>query len=104
MLIDEKQVNVLSRYQKTKTGYKIIHSDHHTMVCDFKIKAPVLNPNLRHEFINYLDEDSKKLYKLYTSNETLINCFKSNVKNPTKKWFKEFKNILQRSFKKIRSG
>ena len=38
-----------------------------------------------------------------TSSDTLSKCFKGeNILKESKKWLKEYNNILQRSFKKIR--
>ena len=47
-------------------------------------------------------EGQKTLYSL-TSSNTLSKLFENqNIEDPCKRWFKEFTNILHRSFKKVR--
>ena len=53
----------------------------------------------------YNDEDGKKRFKELTSQNTLSKCFEENdILKASEKWLKELKNILHRSFKKIRIG
>ena len=44
-----------------------------------------------------------KKYKDLTSSNTLQNCFKGgSIVNESRVWFRTFRNIIQRSFPKIR--
>ena len=58
----------------------------------------------RKEVFNFNDTDAQETFKSLTSGNLLSNCFlsSSSTEVAAKKWFKEFNNILHRSFKKVR--
>ena len=59
----------------------------------------------RREIFKYNDEEGLKKFREMTSQEVLTNCFEEkDISKAANKWLKELKNILQRSFKKVRIG
>ena len=104
VLIDESRKYSLARYQKLKSGVKVIESDHHSFVATFNICIQQSkSQGVKHEMFNFKDEEGQRKYKEMTSGTALSNIFlNSNVTDPGKKWHKEVQNILHRSFKKIR--
>ena len=104
MLIDESRLYSLTRYQKTKSGFKMTESDHHTLVSYFDI---TWNANddckNRMKVFNFNDPEGQKTFYNLTSSNTLSKLFDNqNIQDPCKRWYKEFTNILHRSFKKVR--
>ena len=64
-----------------------------------------MKQNLRYEIFNFKDAEGQEKYKQMTSGINLTKCFENqgcNTETASKKWLKEYKNILQRCFKKIR--
>ena len=57
----------------------------------------------RCEIFNFKDPEGIQRFQELTSSTTLSKCFKNkDIVSESKQWLKKFKNILQRSFKKIR--
>jgi hypothetical protein len=105
IVIDEARTFVLTKY--TKIGGKIVvtQSDHNPIICQFNYlwSDKVQNGKQRREIFNYKDHPGGLIkFKELTSLNTLSKCVNSDVKGSGKKLIKEFNNILQRSFKKIR--
>ena len=105
MKIDESRTLVLTRYSKKNGKSVITKSDHNLLYCKFKqgwnLKINEIKP--RYEIYNFKDSNGIQKYKELTSSNTLSKCFKGeNILKESKKWLKEYNNILQRSFKKIR--
>ena len=104
MIIDESRIYSLSRYQKTKSGFKITESDHHTLVSSFDIKWNVdEDTKNRIKVFNFNDPEAQKIFHNLTSSNILSKLFENpSIEDPCKRWHKEFSNILHRSFKKVR--
>ena len=64
-----------------------------------------MKQKLRYEMFNFKDKAGLEKYKEMTSGQALSKCFEKtncDTELSSKKWLKEYKNILQRCFKKIR--
>ena len=105
MKIDENRSFCLSRYVKKKGKITVVQSDHNLLKCVFNLKwSSKLNMNAnRHEIFNFKNPEGIKIFQDLTSSSTLSRCFKNgDLIKESNIWLKEFKNIMQRSFKKIR--
>ena len=104
MVIDEARTFVLTKYAKIRGKTVITQSDHNPIICQFNYlwSDNVQNGEQRREIFNYKDPEGLIKFKQLTSLNTLSKCVNSDVKGSGKKWIKEFNNIIQRSFKKIR--
>ena len=82
-----------------------IMSDHNILYCKFNQRwnNKVQRENYRFEIFNFKDPEGIQRFQELTSSTTLSKCFKNkDIVSESKQWLKKFKNILQRSFKKIR--
>ena len=71
----------------------------------FNIKVQQKVPQSRQEIFKYDDVEGQKRFKELTSQNILSKCFgEVDIVKDSEKWLKEFKNILHRSFKKVRIG
>ena len=104
MVIDEARTFVLTKYAKIRGKTVVTQSDHNPLICQFNYlwSDKIQNGKQRHEIFNYKDPEGVIKFKELASLNTLSKCVNSDVKGSGKKWIKEFNNILQRSFKKIR--
>ena len=105
MKIDESRNIVLSRYSKLNGQTIVKKSDHNILYCKFNQSwtSKVHRNNERYEIFNFKDFEGIKKFHDLTSSTTLSRCFKDkDIISESKQWLKNFKNILQRSFKKIR--
>ena len=103
MKIDEEKMYSVESY--TKKGGKTIvtPSDHNMIIGKFNIKIYKKENEARREIFNYKDEEGIKNFKELTSKNTLVKCFEEkDILKSSKKWLKELKNIIHRSFKKVR--
>ena len=83
---------------------KITEPDHHMLIGKFDFDINMMEKkDERKEVFLFNDPEGQKTFKTLTSNNTLSNCFSSpDLEVSAKKWFKEFNNVIHRSFKKIR--
>ena len=104
MLVDEERIYSVAKYQKTRHGLKITEPDHHMLIGKFDFDINMMKKkDERKEVFMFNDPEGQKIFKTLTSNNTLSNCFSSpDLEVSAKKWFKEFNNVIHRSFKKIR--
>ena len=105
MKIDEARTHVLTRYSKQNGQYFVTKSDHNLLYCHFNQcwSNKKIEEKSRYEIFNFKSTSGIEKYKELTSSNTLTQCFKGgDFIKESNKWLKEFKNILQRSFKKIR--
>ena len=105
MIIDEGRTMVLTRYSKVHGQTVVKKSDHNLLYCKFKQSwnNKITSEKSRYEIFNFKNCDGIKKFEILTSSDTLSKCFKGNdIIQESNQWLKHFKNILQRSFKKIR--
>ena len=109
MLIDESCKYSLTKYtNKSGSATTMKESDHRTMIIEVSTK---LNPLVdekeeRVEIFNYKNsEDFEKFVQITNNNDDLNHCFDDEdeaLENSSKRWLKLLKNIIKRSFRKIR--
>ena len=105
MKIDEARSYVLTKYSKMRGKTILTESDHNPIICQFNYlwNDATVNEKQRYEVFNFKDTDGLLKFNELTSADTLSACFNyGDIKVCGKKWLKAFKNILHRSFKKIR--
>ena len=103
--IDDKRALTLSRYLNKSGNTIVTKSDHNIIQAKFDLKwcRQKHMKNVRTEVFNFKNTDGIQKFKELTSGSTLSSCFKGgDVVKESNHWLKEFNNILQRSFKKIR--
>ena len=103
MQIDD--CNVLTRYSKKKDKIVVTKSDHNMLICEFTTiwSSRDLSKNENREIFNFKSQEGLNKYKYLTSKTTLQDCFKGgNIIDESRVWFKQFNNILHRSFPKIK--
>ena len=104
MLIDEDRMMCLSNIAQMKKNGRIIESDHNSMVVEFNLEINKRKPD-REEMFNLRNKDCQKVFKEETEkNPELLDCFNNclPVDVQSKRWFKRFKSLLYKSFKKVR--
>ena len=105
MKIDEDKEYVLARYIKTRSGTKIINSDHNMLSCRFSLVFNKKPKKIRQEFFKYKNEEDRKKFLKETSESTKFRkCFDNteNFEISSNKFFKTLKNTIQNCFKKVR--
>jgi hypothetical protein len=105
MKIDEDRIHVLSKYRKVNGQTVVTESDHNPLICQFNQiwSSHSDEEKQRYEVFNFTDPEGVIKFNELTSSDTLSSCIdSSDVRRCSKKWLKAFKNILHRSFKKIR--
>ena len=105
MKIDEARTMVLTRYSKINGQTVVKKSDHNLLYCHFKQNwnTKIYSEKSRYEVFNFKSSDGIQQFKKLTSSDTLSKCFKGgDIMQESNQWLKQFKNMLQRSFKKIR--
>ena len=105
MVIDEERIHVLHRYLKTKSGRKMITSDHNIMFSRFSIEFSKQSRKVREEFFKFKCVESQKLfYEETSSSATLSSCFTvhGNYKTEANRFFKLLNGTFHKCFKKIR--
>ena len=98
MDIDEAKEKVLTNY-RSKTV-----SDHNIITCNFNVTVPKIKPK-RIEIFKFRNKEQLKLFRENTENANeLIKVFETNenILIQGKKWYKKLRQILQKSFTKIR--
>ena len=105
MRIDDDRIHVLHRHIKTKSGTKMITSDHNILFSRFCITFNRRSRKIRNEFFKFKCEESKKKFLEETSsNSRLSSCFSSSndFESGANRFFKRLKGLLHKCFKKIR--
>ena len=74
------------------------------LIGTFNIELYVKSLEQRKEIFKYNDLEGQKRFKELTSKNILSKCFdnEKDILKASSKWLKELKNILHRSFKKVR--
>ena len=74
------------------------------LIGTFNIELYVKSLEQRKEIFKYNDLEGQKRFKELTSKNILSKCFdnEKDIVKASSKWLKELKNILHRSFKKVR--
>ena len=105
MMVDEEKKYPIESHVKSGTKIKVTKTDHNMITGKFNLKVLSKVNDVRREIFKYHDAEGLKRFKELTSEDVLSKCFdeKDTVKASTK-WLKELKNILHRSFKKVRIG
>ena len=105
MKVDESRSFALSNFNKKNGLTNITKSDHNVLEANFNLsweKSKYLKEN-RKAIFNFKDESGIKKFKELTSGNSLSSCFKNgDIIKESHQWSKAFKNILHRSFPKIR--
>ena len=97
--------NALTKHSKKKDQVFVQKSDHHLLICHFNIKQNLFEPKKgnRQEMFNFNHPEGWIKYKKLTAGSYLTKSFKGvNLHEEGRIWLKRFKNILHRSFRKIR--
>ena len=101
-IIDEQKLYALSNYSKKKISY----SDHNSLIgfIELQLKKTKIE---RKVIFNFKNTESMATFKKKTNdNQGLINTFLDNTPFPkqVQVWWKNVKNLIHKSFKKIRVG
>ena len=105
MKVDEEKKYPIESYSKTTTQVKISQTDHNMVIGKFNLKVHQMKDKSRREIFKYNDIDGQKRFKEFTSQNVLSKCFEEpDIMKASEKWLTELKNILHRSFKRIRVG
>ena len=105
MVVDEKRVNILTKYATSK-GVRIkSESDHNPLYAEFNLRFSRGKSAIRREIFDFKNQESLDKFSEITNNsEKLRTCFKGNVstKAATDKFFKTLNDTFHVAFKKIR--
>ena len=105
MRVDEEKNYAVESCVKVGNHIRVTKTDHNMMIGRFNLKALKRAMNSRREIFKYDDTEGQKRFKELTSENKLSKCFEDeDILKASDKWLKEFKNILHRSFKKVRVG
>ena len=104
MQIDERRVDVLTRYAGKKGNAKLVPSDHNLLVAYFDICYEKEVKNSRFEFFDFKNQDSQKQFLRVTSQNKLSQCFRDGrgVEENSQRFFKTFTRLVHKCFKKVR--
>ena len=105
MMIDEEKEYVLARYVKTKSGTKVINSDHNILSCKFSIIFNKKHKTIRNEFFQYKCKEGRENFlKATSSTNQFTACFNNteNFKACTNRFYRTLKKTFHQCFKKIR--
>ena len=105
LVIGEEKQHALTSFRKTKTGHKVIVSDHNSMITHVKASWNKKEPKSRTEIYNLKDKEGMKNFNKITSKDNFLSdVFNSegNIETKTKKFLKQLNCCLSMSFKKIR--
>ena len=104
MIVDDQKKFSIESFTKSGSKVKVMKTDHNMLLGTFDININEKVFEQRREIFKYNDIEGQKKFKELTSNDTLSKCFdgKNDIQKSSAKWLKELKNILHRSFKKVR--
>ena len=98
--IDEEKLHSIESYSKKGGKTVVTPSDLNMIIGKFHMKIGKKETEVRKEIFDYKDEEGQKKFK-----DTLTKCFEEkDLLKASKKWRKELKNIIFRSFKKVQIG
>ena len=105
MIIDEDNKYPIESHRKVGNKTKVTKTDHNLITGVFNLKTLKEEKVTRREIFKYNDVEGLNKFREMTSNDVLSKCFEEkDFKKAADKWLKVLKNILQRSFKKVRLG
>ena len=105
MIVDEDNKYPIESHAKSGNKIKVTKTDHNMLSGKFNLKVIKDVKESRREIFKFNDEEGLKKFKELTSQDTLTNCFNEEDScKSSNKWLKELKNIMHRSFKKVRVG
>merc|ERR1712096_56141 len=103
MKVDDEKKYPIESYSRNGNSVKITQTDHNMLIEKFNLKVSQKVIKSRREIFKYDDAEGQKRFKELTSQNILSKCFEEkNILKASEKWLKELKNILHRSFKKVR--
>ena len=94
----------LSNLAQIRQNKRIIESDHNPLILDLDIQFSKRKPE-RVEMFNLRNTVCQEAFKQETENNAaLLEVFETELpfEIQSKKWFKEFNNILHKCFRKVR--
>ena len=105
MIVDEDEKYPIESHRKVGNKSKVTKTDHNLIIGVFNLKTLKEEKVTRREIFKYNDEEGLNNFRKMTSNDVLTKYFEEKDFNKAAdKWLKELKNILHRSFKKVRIG
>ena len=105
MIVDEKRVNVLTKYVSLKGVRVKRESDHNPVYAEFNLKFSRAKSSVRQEMFDFRNEESMRNFSEITNNcKKLRNCFDGNLSQSDAfdKFSKSLNNTFHLAFKKIR--
>ena len=103
---DEEQANCLTKFSKTKAGFKVIKSDHNSIITKFNVKWSKEHKKEYMKLFNLKSIEGQEKFKILTSKPGILsNIFKNgngDIESLTKKFIKRLNGCLHECFKKIR--
>ena len=104
MEVDEKRVDILTKYAGKKGNGKLVESDHNLLIMYFDIHYEKEVKNPRIEFFDFNNLESQQLFFTETSHNKLTNCFRDgcSVEENSQRFEKVFTRIVHKCFKKVR--
>ena len=102
--IDEKRVDVLTKYVGKKGNPKLVKSDHNLLVAYFDIHYEKEVKSPRIEFFDFKNVEAQELFFTETSQNKLSKCFRDgcDVEENSRRFEKTFTRIVHKCFKKVR--
>ena len=100
MIVDEKKKFGLYNLAQIRKNKRVIESDHNGLILELDIQFGYKKPE-RQEVFNFKNSEGQEIFKRGTEiNKELVKCFENNLslEVQSKKWFKAFNSILQKSF------
>ena len=103
MMIDERRVDVLTKYASKKGVGKIVESDHNMLMLKCNLKFTKEMKNQRVEVFDFKNQECQQRFLAETSKKQLVSCFDSqNIEENTRLFNKTFTKIVHKCFKKVR--
>ena len=105
MHVDEARKHVLTKFRKTKRGYKLTESDHNVLLSEFNCEFKGDEDSDKIEMYNLWNKDCQIKFREYTSNTRMMSSlFDSgdDVDTNTTRLIKKIKGSIAMNFKKIR--
>ena len=102
--VDEKRIDVLTKYVGKKGNAKFVESDHNLLIMYFDIHYEKELKNPRIEFFDFNNLESQQLFFTETSHNKLTKCFRDgcSVEENSQRFEKVFTRIVHKCFKKVR--
>ena len=104
MHVNEARKHVLTKFRKTKRGFKVPESDHNVLLTEFNCKSKGDEDGEKIEMYNLWNKDCQIRFKEYTSNTCMLpSIFDScdNVDTNTTRLTRKIKGSIAMNFLKI---